>query len=100
MSAVLGAHDRISSEMLVKWQGREIARSDGFFLLYEWVHDGVAYAHDYHRSLASLTPRNSARAELHIGLVHSRKIRRAKSASVPRRLISSMVSPSKFFALK
>jgi hypothetical protein len=73
MSAVLGAHDRISSEMLVKWQGREIARSDGFFLLYEWVHDGVAYAHDYHRSLASLTPRNSARAELHIGLVHSRK---------------------------
>ena len=71
MSTWWVAHDRAARDLLRSWRGREIDRSDGFFLLFDLVADALGYARDYHRLLAGLQtppePPLKARAGIHVG---------------------------------
>jgi class 3 adenylate cyclase len=64
-------HDRRARDLLVRHQGREIDRTDGFFLLFDAPLDALRYALDYHEALASLALR--ARVGLHVGAVTLRE---------------------------
>jgi predicted ATPase/class 3 adenylate cyclase len=72
-AALWTAHDRAARDLLRRWHGREIDKSDGLLLLFETAADAVAYAIDYHRALAQLTPALRARAGLHVGPVSLRE---------------------------
>lgn len=67
MSALWRAHDRCARDLLRKWGGREIDKSDGFLLLFERAPDALGYALDYHRALRELPVRLEARSGLHVG---------------------------------
>ena len=67
MAALWDAHDRHSRDLLRRWGGREVDRSDGFLLLFDDGAGAVAFAADYHRMLKTLLVPLSARAGLHVG---------------------------------
>ncbi len=67
MAALWDAHDRHSRELLRRWKGREVDRSDGFLLLFERCADAVAFSADYHRMLRTLPVPLAARAGIHVG---------------------------------
>ena len=60
-------HDRQARDLLSLHHGREIDRSDGFFLLFDHATDAARYALAYHQALAALEL--SARVGLHVGPV-------------------------------
>ena len=66
------AHDRVARDLLRRWRGREIDKSDGFLLLFANAADALGYALDYQRALASLPVPMKARAGLHVGPVTTR----------------------------
>ena len=47
-------HDRRSRALLAQHRGREIDRTDGFFLLFEEPLDAARYALGYHQTVADL----------------------------------------------
>ncbi|MBP6318481.1 MAG: hypothetical protein KA324_14090, partial [Rubrivivax sp.] len=53
MVPLWAAHDRAARELVRRWRGREIGRSDGFLLLFERAADALGFALDYHRSLSA-----------------------------------------------
>jgi predicted ATPase/class 3 adenylate cyclase/Tfp pilus assembly protein PilF len=65
-------HDRRARGLLAPHHGREIDRTDGFFLLFEHASAAVAYALAYHEMLVDLGMR--ARAGIHVGPVRLRRI--------------------------
>jgi class 3 adenylate cyclase len=65
-------HDRGAREALRRHRGREIDRSDGFFLLFDRAADAARYALDYHALLATLEM--TAKVGLHVGEVTLRDI--------------------------
>src|SRR5690349_8031949 len=67
MAALWTAHDRVARDLLERWSGREIDKSDGLLLLFDRAADALGYALDYHRALAQLDPPLRARAGLHTG---------------------------------
>ena len=66
-AALWTAHDRLARDLLPKWHGREIDKTDGMLLLFSAVRDAVGYAMEYHAALASGTLPLRARAGLHVG---------------------------------
>ncbi|MCW5659217.1 MAG: tetratricopeptide repeat protein [Burkholderiaceae bacterium] len=66
-------HDRRARDLLARHHGREIDRTDGFFLLFDAPLDALRYALDYHAALAELQLR--ARVGLHVGPVVLRENR-------------------------
>ncbi|MEO5881824.1 MAG: tetratricopeptide repeat protein, partial [Caldimonas sp.] len=64
-------HDRRSRDLLARHHGREIDRSDGFFLLFDAPLEALRYALDYHDALAAIALQ--ARIGLHVGPVTLRK---------------------------
>lgn len=69
MADVWAAHDRVARDLLPRWRGREIDKTDGMLLLFEQPADAVHYALAYHRALAALPVPLKARAGLHVGPV-------------------------------
>lgn len=69
MAGVWAAHDRAARDLLPRWRGREIDKTDGMLLLFEAAADAVQYALAYHRALAALPVPLQARAGLHVGPV-------------------------------
>jgi predicted ATPase/Tfp pilus assembly protein PilF len=67
MAELWARHDRGSRELMRRWRGREIDRSDGFLALFDSVTDAAAFAADYHAMLAALPVPLRARAGLHLG---------------------------------
>jgi predicted ATPase/class 3 adenylate cyclase/Tfp pilus assembly protein PilF len=63
-------HDRGARDLLALHDGREIDRTDGFFLLFGQANAAVSYALAYHEMLVGLGMR--ARAGIHVGPVHLR----------------------------
>ena len=63
-------HDRRARRLLVEHRGREIDRSDGFFLLFDTAADAARYALAHHDALVDLEL--GARVGLHVGDVTSR----------------------------
>lgn len=68
---VWAEHDRRARYLLAHHHGREISRSDGFFLLFDDPADAARYALEYHEVLADLAL--TARAGLHVGAVTLRE---------------------------
>ncbi len=66
-AAMFAEHDRRSRDLLARHGGREIDRSDGFFLLFDSAAQAAAFALAYHDALAPLEL--AARAGLHVGPV-------------------------------
>ncbi len=73
MAPLWQAHDVVARQLMATWRGREIARSDGFLVLFESVGDGVGFAAAYHASLRSLDSRLMARVGIHTGPVSLRE---------------------------
>ena len=53
-AALWAAHDRAARDLRALHHGREIDRSDGFFLIFDTVADAAAYAAGYQLALAPL----------------------------------------------
>ena len=64
-------HDRRARDLLARHHGREIDRTDGFFLLFDAAADAARYALAYHGALADLEL--EARVGLHVGAVTLRE---------------------------
>ena len=81
MSALWTEHDQASRDLLARWNGHEMERSDGLLALFDRVPDAVGYALAYHESLRRLAVPLSARVAIHCGAV---KIRATPAAHVER----------------
>ena len=72
-SEILADSDRIARDLLVRFDGTEIDKTDGFLFLFERPIDAVRYALAYHTALAELESRTgasiSSRAGIHLGEV-------------------------------
>ena len=66
-AALWSTHDRRARALLASHRGREIDRTDGFFLLFADAADAARYALAYHRILAGLEL--EARVGIHVGPV-------------------------------
>ena len=73
MAGVWLAHDRAARDLLPRWRGREIDKTDGMLLLFESAADAVHYALAYHQALTALPVPLKARAGLHVGAVMLRE---------------------------
>jgi predicted ATPase/class 3 adenylate cyclase len=67
------AHDRLARDLLRRWNGREIDKTDGFLLLFAKASEALGYALGYHRALTTLQPPLKARAGLHVGQITVRE---------------------------
>jgi predicted ATPase len=72
-------HDRVARDLLRRFSGLEIDKSDGFLLLFEDVAPAVAFASAYHAALAEIAEAEwipdgfAARAGIHFGPVTLRE---------------------------
>ena len=66
-AALWSEHDRRARSLFARRGGREINRTDGFFLLFDRVVDASAFAREYHDAVAELGL--SARVAVHCGPV-------------------------------
>lgn len=70
-------HDRLVRDMLPRFKGQEIDKSDGFLLLFDRPIDASRYALAYHEALVDLSKELdvsiTARAGIHVGEVVLRK---------------------------
>ena len=69
MAAVWEAHDRIARDLLPRFGGREIDKTDGMLLMFERVADAADYAFAYHDGLTRLPVAMRARVGVHVGPV-------------------------------
>ncbi len=53
---LMARHDRTARGLLARFNGLEVAKSDGFLLLFERPAEAVGYALAYHQALAELAP--------------------------------------------
>ena len=73
MASLWAAHDRVARDLMPRWHGREIDKSDGLLPLFDHALDAAGYALAYHRALAALPVPLKARAGLHVGEVSLRE---------------------------
>ncbi len=70
-------HDRLARDLLARFGGREIDKTDGFLLLFERPFEAVRYALAYHQALAELAERAgvelASRVGIHLGEVFLRE---------------------------
>jgi len=71
-------HDRLGRDLVARHQGREIDRTDGFFLLFRRPEDAGAFAVAYHELVESLDLQ--ARVALHRGPITPRQRSRRRGA--------------------
>lgn len=88
------AHDRKARELMRSWRAQEIARSDGFLVMFNNVADALGFADAYHQALQSIEPRMKARLGIHVGLGTLRENSDAdKSRGAPAFEIDGVVLP-------
>lgn len=73
MKELWSAHDRSARELILAWRGREVARSDGFLVLFDTASDAAGFALDYHDAVRAVDTRLKARVGLHVGPVALRE---------------------------
>ena len=71
-TALWSAHDRLARDLIPRWRGREIDKTDGMLLLFDSVGDAVGYALAYHQALRDGDLGITARAGIHFGPVSLR----------------------------
>ncbi|MCP4653902.1 MAG: protein kinase, partial [bacterium] len=74
---VLARHDRLARDLVARFGGREIDKTDGFLLLFERPIDAVGCTLEYHEELSQLSAEVGieiqARAGIHLGEVFLRE---------------------------
>ena len=77
MATLSSRHDRMARDLLARYGGLEIDKTDGFLLLFERPGDAVAYALSYQQALHRQSQEEgvvlSARAAVHLGEVVLRR---------------------------
>ena len=68
-TALWSAHDRLARDLIPRWRGREIDKTDGMLLLFDSVPDALGYALAYHRRHPRARLGIKARAGIHFGAV-------------------------------
>lgn len=68
MSQKMRLYDRISRGLLIKWNGLEIDRTDGYLLVFENMREALEYSMEYHK-LVELHLGFSSRIGIHAGVV-------------------------------
>lgn len=68
--AVLRSHDRLARDLLRKFGGVEIKKSDGFLFMFESPVSAVHYALAYHAALAELARDLDAPIKCRVGIHH------------------------------
>lgn len=68
MSQKMRLYDRISRGLLIKWNGLEIDRTDGYLLIFENMREALEYACEYHK-LVELHLGFYSRIGIHAGTV-------------------------------
>jgi serine/threonine-protein kinase len=73
IAEILIRHDRLARDLLERYEGKEIDRTDGFLLLFERPINAVLFALAYHAALAKLSEETdvklASRAGVHLGEV-------------------------------
>ncbi|HET9821392.1 MAG TPA: NB-ARC domain-containing protein, partial [Burkholderiaceae bacterium] len=69
MAEVWAGHDRVARDLLPRFGGREIDKTDGMLLMFDHAQQAVEYALAYHHAIGSLPTPLKARAGLHVGAV-------------------------------
>src|SRR6186713_2056068 len=70
--ALWSAHDRLARDLIPRWRGREIDKTDGMLLLFDAVADALGYALAYHGAIRERGLPIKARAGIHYGAVSLR----------------------------
>jgi len=68
MSMKMRLYDRIARGLLIKWNGLEIDRTDGYLLLFESMREALEYSTEYHKLIEKHTGFKS-RVGIHAGVV-------------------------------
>jgi predicted ATPase/class 3 adenylate cyclase/tetratricopeptide (TPR) repeat protein len=71
-TALWSAHDRLARDLVLRWRGREIDKTDGMLVLFDTVSDALGYALEYHGALRARGLGIKARAGIHFGRVSLR----------------------------
>ena len=71
-TALWSTHDRLARDLIPKWRGREIDKTDGMLVLFDAVDDAVGYALAYQRALRERGLGIEARAGIHVGPISLR----------------------------
>lgn len=69
MTEAWGQHDDLARNLIRRFGGREIGRSDGFLIVFGRAADAVAFASAYHSLVQSLSVPLQARVGVHVGRV-------------------------------
>ena len=72
-AALWAAHDRAARDLLPRWRGREIDKTDGLLVMFDMADDAVGYALAYQAQMARLDPPLQVRAGIHLGPVSLRE---------------------------
>ncbi len=76
-SEVFASHDRIARDLLLRYAGKEIDKSDGFLMIFDRPSDAVEWALAYHEELRLLSEEVgvslTARTGLHLGEIFVRQ---------------------------
>ncbi|HEY2560539.1 MAG TPA: tetratricopeptide repeat protein [Caldimonas sp.] len=70
--ALWSAHDRLARDLIPRWGGREIDKTDGMLLLFDAVSDALGYALAYHAAIRDEALGIKARAGIHLGPISLR----------------------------
>lgn len=73
MAALWRAHDAAARRLMAAWRGQEVARSDGFLVLFRRTGDAAGFALAYHGALRALATPMKARVGLHVGPITLRE---------------------------
>ena len=71
-AALWARHDRLAPDLIPKWRGREVDKTDGMLILFCSVRDAVGYALKYQRTLHERALGIEARAGIHYGRISLR----------------------------
>lgn len=64
-AALWRKYDRLARDLIRTWRGREIEKSDGFFVLFDSAADAVAFASAYRKKSMELHPSLISRTGIH-----------------------------------
>ncbi len=68
MAEIFSRHDRLTRDLIHKHAGREVDRTDGFFVLFDRPVDAVVFAMAFHRAMERLSAEEDVRLLFRVGI--------------------------------
>lgn len=94
MAELWVSHDRGARDLIRRWRGLEIGRSDGIIAMFDGNAEALGFAHDYHCLLAALPVPARARVGIHAGPVELREnAAEDRALGAPRYEVDALVLP-------